>query len=104
MDHAVTITFVPDQIITWIIIGLIAGILASVVVRGYRYGFIASIVIGLLGALLGGFLFTLLHISVPPSLSGGLMLHWSDILVAFVGAMLILLVFGAAYRYRRPLP
>jgi len=101
MGQPITITFVPDQVLTWAIIGLIAGILASVVVRGYRYGFLASILIGLLGALLGGFLFTILRIQPPAILSGGITLKWFDIFVAFIGAVLILLLFGGFWRYRR---
>ena len=105
MNQAVTVTFVPDQIITWIIIGLIAGLLASILVRGGRYGVIGSIVIGLLGALLGGFLFTVLHIQVPAAFSGGILLRWADILVAFIGALIILLIFGVFYhRHRHYVP
>jgi uncharacterized membrane protein YeaQ/YmgE (transglycosylase-associated protein family) len=104
MNQAVTVTFVPDQIITWIIIGLIAGLLASILVRGGRYGFIGSIVIGLLGALLGGFLFTVLHIQLPAAFDGGIMLRWADILVAFVGALIILLIFGVFYHRRHYAP
>ncbi len=51
----VTITFSPEQVITWLIIGLIAGLLASMLIRGRRYSFIGSIILGLLGALVGGF-------------------------------------------------
>ena len=101
MNQSVTVTFVPDQILTWIIIGLVAGLLASILIRGRRYGFIGSVVIGLLGALLGGFLFTVLHIPIPEALSGGITLRWADMLVAFIGALIILLIFGAFFHHRR---
>ncbi len=99
MNQAVTITFVPEQILTWVIIGLIAGVFAGMLVRGRRFGLLTSIVVGLLGALLGGFLFSVLRIQLP--VTGGLTLSWSDILVAFIGAVIILILFGGFYRYRR---
>jgi uncharacterized membrane protein YeaQ/YmgE (transglycosylase-associated protein family) len=64
MNNAVTVTFVPQQIITWLIIGLIAGFLASILIRGRNVGTVSSIIIGLVGALIGGLLFTLLGIQV----------------------------------------
>lgn len=100
MNQPVTITFVPEQILTWAIIGLIAGVLASILVRGYRFGLLWSIVIGLLGALIGGFIFTVLRIQTPAVLAGGITLRWMDIFVAFIGAVIILLLVGGFYRYR----
>jgi uncharacterized membrane protein YeaQ/YmgE (transglycosylase-associated protein family) len=103
MNQPVTVTFVPEQILTWIIVGLIAGLLAGLLIRGQRFGVISSVVVGLLGALLGGFLFSVLGLQLPPELQGGITLAWGDILVAFIGAVLILLIFGGFYRSRRPL-
>jgi uncharacterized membrane protein YeaQ/YmgE (transglycosylase-associated protein family) len=100
MNQSVTVSFVPEQIITWVIIGLIAGLLAGLLIRGRGFGFVASVVVGLLGALLGGFLFSVLHIQMPPALSGGITLAWADMLVAFIGAAIILLLFGGLYRRR----
>lgn len=100
MNQSVTLTFVPEQIITWLIIGLIAGLLASLIIRGRRFSFITSIVVGLLGALFGGFLFTVLQIELPSAFSGGITLAWADMFVAFIGAVIILLLFGLLYRRR----
>jgi uncharacterized membrane protein YeaQ/YmgE (transglycosylase-associated protein family) len=100
MDQSVTINFVPEQIITWVIIGLIAGLLAGLLIRGQRFGFLTSVIVGLLGALLGGFLFTALRMQVPPALSGGITLAWMDMLVAFIGAVIILIVFSGFFRVR----
>jgi uncharacterized membrane protein YeaQ/YmgE (transglycosylase-associated protein family) len=100
MNQSVTVSFVPEQVITWVIIGLIAGLLAGLLVRGGRSGFLSSVVVGLLGALLGGFLFTVLHIQLPAGFSGGLTLAWGDMFVAFVGAVIILVLFGRFYRAR----
>jgi len=46
----------------WILIGLIAGWLAGKISRGEGYGCIADIVLGLVGSLLGGWIFTRLGI------------------------------------------
>ncbi len=101
MNQSVTFTFVPEQVITWVIIGLLAGLVAGLLIRGRRFGFVTAVVVGLLGALLGGFLFTVLHIQVPAAFNGGITLAWADMFVAFIGAVIILLLFGGFYRSRR---
>jgi uncharacterized membrane protein YeaQ/YmgE (transglycosylase-associated protein family) len=57
MERAVRIT-----IAGWIIIGLIAGWLAGKISRGRGFGCLADIILGLIGALLGGWIFTKLGI------------------------------------------
>jgi uncharacterized membrane protein YeaQ/YmgE (transglycosylase-associated protein family) len=75
-------------ILSWIIVGLIAGFLAGQVVRGGGYGVIGDIIVGVLGGLLGGWIgTTLLHINV--GVSG---INLESILVAFAGAVLLILV------------
>jgi uncharacterized membrane protein YeaQ/YmgE (transglycosylase-associated protein family) len=49
-------------LIGWILIGLIAGWLAGKISRGEGYGCIADIILGLVGSLLGGWIFTRLGI------------------------------------------
>jgi uncharacterized membrane protein YeaQ/YmgE (transglycosylase-associated protein family) len=49
-------------IIAWLLIGLIAGWLAGKISRGEGYGCITDIVLGLVGSLLGGWIFTRLGI------------------------------------------
>lgn len=49
-------------LIGWIIIGLLAGWLAGKISRGEGYGCIADIILGLVGSLLGGWIFTRLGI------------------------------------------
>jgi uncharacterized membrane protein YeaQ/YmgE (transglycosylase-associated protein family) len=100
MGSPVTVTFVPEQVITWLIIGLIAGYLASLLVRGRAGDAQYSILIGLLGAVFGGFLFSILSIQVPQDLLGGFTLRFIDIIIAFVGAVIVLFVFGAVRRRR----
>jgi uncharacterized membrane protein YeaQ/YmgE (transglycosylase-associated protein family) len=54
--------YVPQSVIAWLLIGLIAGWLAGKVSRGRGFGCLADILIGLIGALLGGWIFTKLGI------------------------------------------
>jgi uncharacterized membrane protein YeaQ/YmgE (transglycosylase-associated protein family) len=53
---------VQRGLIGWILIGLIAGWLAGKISRGEGYGCIADIVLGLVGSLVGGWIFTRLGI------------------------------------------
>jgi uncharacterized membrane protein YeaQ/YmgE (transglycosylase-associated protein family) len=103
MDQTVTITFNIGTVLTWIIIGLIAGFLAGVIVRGRRFGFLTSVIVGLIGAIIGGFIFTIIRIPVPAALNAPINIRWIDILVAFIGAVILLLILGLFYRYRRPI-
>ena len=101
MNQSVTFSFVPQQLLTWVIIGLIAGLIAGLLIRGRGLGFVSSLVVGMLGALLGGFLFSVLGIQLPSAFNGGITLAWADILVAFVGAAIILSLFRGFYHRRR---
>lgn len=96
----ITITFDPQQVVTWLLIGLFAGFLASVIVRGRGMGLAASIVVGLIGALVGGFLFSILNIQVPSNLGQGITLRYIDIIVSFVGALIVLLIASQFWRRR----
>ncbi len=53
---------ITHSLIGWILIGLLAGWLAGKVSRGAGYGCFADIVLGLIGSLLGGWLFLKLGI------------------------------------------
>lgn len=72
--------------LAWIIVGLVAGVLASFVMGGTGYGIIGDIIIGIVGAFVGGWLFSQLGVSAP---FGGLP---GTIFVAFVGAVVLLFV------------
>lgn len=54
--------YVPQSVIAWVIIGLIAGWLAGKVSRGHGFGCLANILLGLIGAVLGGWVFMRLGI------------------------------------------
>ena len=82
------------SIITWLAVGLIAGLLADLVVKRIKVGLIGAVIVGVLGGFLGGWLFDLLKI---PSGTGFL---W-DVISAFVGAVILLLVLRAIRGGRR---
>jgi uncharacterized membrane protein YeaQ/YmgE (transglycosylase-associated protein family) len=75
---------VPKSVIGWLIVGLIAGWLAGKVSRGRGFGCIANVVLGLVGAILGGWIFTKLGI-----LGGGLIY---SIAAATVGAVVLVAI------------
>jgi uncharacterized membrane protein YeaQ/YmgE (transglycosylase-associated protein family) len=67
----------------WIIVGLIAGFLAGKVMKGGGFGVLMDIVIGMVGAMIGGWVFGMVGIFPGGGLIG-------SILVAFVGACILL--------------
>jgi len=73
--------------IVWIIVGGIAGFLASKVLTGRGMGLIWDIVVGILGGFLGGWLAGLAGIATTNIVL--------EIVVAFVGAAILLVVFRA---------
>ena len=89
-----------STLIVWIIVGAIAGWLAGLLMRGHSLGTLTNIIVGLLGALVGGILFTLLHLSVPSFLNGQLTVKVADIVIAFVGAVVVLLIVSLLRRRR----
>ena len=77
-------------IIAWIIIGLIAGWLAHVILGG-RGGLFGNIAVGLIGAIVGGFLFEKLNLHVMPD-------FWCNLVTATIGAIIFLLIWRAIRR------
>jgi uncharacterized membrane protein YeaQ/YmgE (transglycosylase-associated protein family) len=83
-------TIDAGQLIVWLIIGSLAGFLAGMVVRGRGFGVFGNMLIGLVGALVGGLIFALLNVEITglPTFTFSL----ADLLVAFIGAVLLLLI------------
>jgi uncharacterized membrane protein YeaQ/YmgE (transglycosylase-associated protein family) len=75
------------------VVGLIAGWLAGVVMKGGGYGILWDLIIGLVGALIGGFVFGLLV--------QGDAGFWGSILVAFLGACILIAIVRALSPGRR---
>lgn len=79
----------------WIVVGFVAGALARAVTGGARdLGCLGTIVVGVLGGLIGGFLFN----AAGDKGIGDFGLR--SMFVAFVGAVLLLLIVGALTRGR----
>lgn len=75
------------SILAWLLLGLIAGFIASQVVNRSGEGLVLDIVLGIVGAFVGGYLFTLFG-AAPVT---GLNLY--SMVVAVVGAVVVLLVY-----------
>jgi uncharacterized membrane protein YeaQ/YmgE (transglycosylase-associated protein family) len=78
-----------DQLIVWIIVGLLGGSLAGLLVTWERAGFgrLGNFALGLAGALVGGLLFRLLGLF--PNLDR-ISVSLRDIVAAVVGSILVL--------------
>jgi uncharacterized membrane protein YeaQ/YmgE (transglycosylase-associated protein family) len=76
--------YVPQSVIAWIVIGLIAGWLAGKISQGRGFGCLANLVLGLVGALLGGWIFMKLGV-----LGGGMIY---SIVAATVGAVILVAI------------
>jgi uncharacterized membrane protein YeaQ/YmgE (transglycosylase-associated protein family) len=61
-DRAIALSVSQRGLISWILIGLIAGWLAGKIARGAGFGCITDIILGLVGSVVGGWLFTKLGI------------------------------------------
>jgi uncharacterized membrane protein YeaQ/YmgE (transglycosylase-associated protein family) len=75
--------------LAWIVLGLISGFIASKIVNKAGEGVVMDIVLGIVGAVAGGWLFnTFGHMGVT-----GINLY--SVLVAVVGAVIVLLIYHA---------
>jgi len=70
------------DVVWFLLIGLVAGWLASLITKREGKGIINYLIIGVIGALLGGFLFRLLHLAAYGLLG--------ELVIATVGAVILL--------------
>ena len=73
-------------LIIFLAIGAVAGWLAGLLMKGGGFGLLVNIVVGIVGAVIGGYVFGLLGIS-----AGGLI---GSIITATAGAVLLLFIIG----------
>ena len=87
----------PDLFV-WLVVGALAGSLAGLAVRRKKEGFgrFANLGIGLVGALIGGFLFDLLKIDLGMA---NISISLQEVLAAFVGSLLFLWALNRARRW-----
>lgn len=72
------------RIIWFLLIGLVAGWLAGALTKGSGFGLLGNLIVGVLGALLGGFLFDVIGLAAY-----GLI---ARLIMALVGALVLLLL------------
>jgi uncharacterized membrane protein YeaQ/YmgE (transglycosylase-associated protein family) len=77
----------PGGILAWLLVGLIAGWLAGKVVGG-GYGVVVDILLGLVGALVGGLVFG--YFTESDTSAWGQPGFWGTVVVAFIGACVVL--------------
>lgn len=70
--------------LSWIVIGLLAGWIAGHLTRGRGFGCIIDVILGLIGAVLGGWIFTRLGIVALG--------FWGSLAAATVGAVLLVAI------------
>ncbi len=70
--------------IWFLLIGLVAGWLAGKIMRGSGFGIWGNIVIGVIGSIIGGWLFSLISVTTSGT--------FGAIITAMVGAMVLLYV------------
>jgi uncharacterized membrane protein YeaQ/YmgE (transglycosylase-associated protein family) len=83
-DRVHTIGVSSRGLIGWIIIGLLAGWIAGHLTRGRGFGCVVDVILGLVGAVIGGWIFTRLGIVLWG--------FWGSLAAATVGAVLLVAV------------
>ena len=74
----------PQGIISWLVIGAIAGWLAGQVVKGGGFGLVGDIIVGIIGSVLGGWLFGTYVVG-----TGGIL---GAIIASTIGAIILLFI------------
>lgn len=78
--------------LAWIVLGLIAGFIGSKLVNKTGEGILLDIILGIVGAVIGGWLFSIF------GASGVTGLNLYSLLVAVVGSVVLLVVYHAVIR------
>ena len=80
------------SIVAWIVLGLIAGFVGSKIVNKSGEGVVWDILLGIVGAVVGGFVFRLL------GASGVTGLNIYSLVVAVIGSVVFLVIYHAVRR------
>ncbi len=78
------------SILWFIIVGIVAGWIAGLITRGHGFGALANFVIGVVGAVIGGFIFDMLGVTAYGTLG--------SLTMAVIGAVILLAVAGMLRR------
>lgn len=85
------------NIIAWLLLGLLAGAIAKDIYPGHQGGgILATIILGIIGAFIGGSLYTLLTTGTLQLAATSLSIP--GLLVAVVGAMIAIFIWGLMTR------
>jgi uncharacterized membrane protein YeaQ/YmgE (transglycosylase-associated protein family) len=80
------------SILSWVILGLIAGFIASKIVNKAGEGFVVDILLGIVGAVVGGYIFRFF------GASGATGLNIYSLIVAVIGSVVFLAIYHAVRR------
>ena len=81
--------------LAWIVLGLVAGFIGSKLVNKSGEGIVRDVLLGIVGAIIGGYLFNLF------GAHGVTGLNLYSLMVAVVGSIVFLVVYHALFRRRR---
>ncbi|HEY9700217.1 MAG TPA: GlsB/YeaQ/YmgE family stress response membrane protein [Trichocoleus sp.] len=85
------------NILAWLVLGLIAGAIAKAIYPGHQGGgILATLILGVIGAFIGGSLYTLLTTGTLALTSAGLSI--GGIVVAVLGAIVAIWIWGMMTR------
>ena len=82
------------SILAWIVLGLVAGFIGSKLVNKTGEGLLLDLVLGIVGAVVGGFLFNMF------GASGVTGLNIYSLVVAVIGAVVVLVLYHMVFRRR----
>jgi uncharacterized membrane protein YeaQ/YmgE (transglycosylase-associated protein family) len=87
------------NIIAWVVLGLLAGAIAKAIYPGYQGGGILStMILGIIGAFVGGTIFTLIRTGTLQITAAGAGLSIPGLIVAIIGAMIAIYLWGLLRR------
>ena len=78
--------------LAWIVLGLIAGFIGSKLVNKTGEGFVGDVLLGVIGAVVGGWLFSAIG---QPGVTG---INIYSILVAVIGSIVLLMAYHMIFR------
>ncbi|WP_017652529.1 GlsB/YeaQ/YmgE family stress response membrane protein [Fortiea contorta] len=83
------------NLIVWVVLGLLAGAIAKAIYPGYQGGGILStMILGIVGAFIGGTLFTLFRTGTLQITAAGAGLSIPGLIVAVIGAIVAIYLWG----------
>jgi uncharacterized membrane protein YeaQ/YmgE (transglycosylase-associated protein family) len=80
------------SILAWMVLGLVAGFIGSKIVNKSGEGFVLDIILGIIGAVVGGFLFNMV------GAAGVTGVNIYSLIVAVIGAVFVLVMYHAVRR------